>query len=93
MAGYVTAVMFDSVLTPWTVALQVLLSMGFFRQEYRSGLLFSSPGGLLDSGVKLMCLKSNLNLTCRWQGFVVNLHLPLAPPGKVQKVGIKLLTL
>ena len=29
---------------PWTVALQVLLSMGFPKQEYWNGLLFSSPG-------------------------------------------------
>ena len=28
--------------TPWTVAYQALLSMGFFRQEYWSGLPFSS---------------------------------------------------
>ena len=31
--------------TPWTVALQSPLSMGLSRQEYWSGLLFSSPGG------------------------------------------------
>ena len=30
--------------TPWTVAHQAPLSMGFFRQEYWSGLLFSPPG-------------------------------------------------
>ena len=30
--------------TPWTVAHQVPLSMGFFRQEYWSGLPFPSPG-------------------------------------------------
>ena len=30
--------------TPWTVALQALLSMGFSRQEYWSELPFSSPG-------------------------------------------------
>ena len=30
--------------TPWTVAHQVPLSMGFSRQEYWRGLLFSSPG-------------------------------------------------
>ena len=30
--------------TPWTVACQAPLSMGFSRQEYWSGLLFSSPG-------------------------------------------------
>ena len=30
--------------TPWTVACQVPLSMGFSRQEYWSGLPFPSPG-------------------------------------------------
>ena len=32
--------------TPWTVAHQAPLSVGFSRQEYWSGLLFSSPGDL-----------------------------------------------
>ena len=36
--------------TPWTVAFQVPLSMGFSRQEYWSGLPFPSPGDLLDLG-------------------------------------------
>ena len=35
--------MYDYV-TPWTVARQALLSMGFFRQEYWNRLLFPSPG-------------------------------------------------
>ena len=30
----------------WTVACQSLLSMGFSRQEYQSGLPFPSPGDL-----------------------------------------------
>ena len=30
--------------TPWTVVYQDPLSMGFSRQEYWSGLPFSSPG-------------------------------------------------
>ena len=30
--------------TPWTEARQALLSMGFPRQDYRSGLLVPSPG-------------------------------------------------
>ena len=34
--------------TPWTAAHQAPLSMEFFRQEYWSGLLFSSPGDLPD---------------------------------------------
>ena len=35
-------------LTPWTVAHQASLSMGFSRQEYWSGLPFPSPGDLPD---------------------------------------------
>ena len=38
--------------TPWTVAYQASLSMGFFRQEYWSGLPFPSPGDLPDPGIK-----------------------------------------
>ena len=34
--------------TPWTVACQAPLSMGFFRQEHWSGLPFLPPGGLHD---------------------------------------------
>ena len=37
----------------WTVAHQSPLSMGFFRQEYWSGLPFLSPGDLPDPGIKL----------------------------------------
>ena len=38
--------------TPGTVARQALLSMGFSRQEYWSGLLFPSPGDLPDPGTE-----------------------------------------
>ena len=38
--------------TPWTVARQAPLSMGFPRQEYWSGLPFPSPGDLLYEGIK-----------------------------------------
>ena len=41
--------------TPWTVAHQTPLSMGFSRQKYWSGLLFPSPGDLPDPGIKAMC--------------------------------------
>ena len=37
---------------PRTVALQALLSMGFSRQEYWSGLPFPSPGHLPDPGIE-----------------------------------------
>ena len=38
--------------TPWTVAYQALLSKGFSRQEYWSGLPFPSPGDLLYPGIE-----------------------------------------
>ena len=38
--------------TPWTVAHQASLSVGFPRQEYWSGLPVPSPGDLPDSGIK-----------------------------------------
>ena len=52
---------------------QALLSMGFSRQEYWSGLPFPIPGDLPNSGIELMSLKSP-SLTCG--------SLPLAPLGK-----------
>ena len=44
--------------TPWTVALQAPLSMGFSRQEYWSGSPNPSPGDLPDPGVKSTSLLS-----------------------------------
>ena len=46
--------MSDSFVTPWSVAHQALLSVGFYRQEYWSRLLFPSPGDLPNPGI------------CRW---------------------------
>ena len=40
--------------TPWTVACQVPLSMGFSRQEYWSGLPFPSPGDLPNPEIEPM---------------------------------------
>ena len=37
--------------TPWTVACQAPLSMGFPRQEYWNGLPFPVPGDLPDPGI------------------------------------------
>ena len=44
--------MSDFSVTPWTLARLVPLSVGFPRQEYWSGLPFSSPGDLPDLGIK-----------------------------------------
>ena len=38
--------------TPWTVAYQAPLSMGFSRQECWNGLPFPSPGDLPDPGIE-----------------------------------------
>ena len=38
--------------TIWTIACQAPLSMEFSRQEYWSGLPFSPPGDLPNSGIK-----------------------------------------
>ena len=55
---------------PWTVAHQITLSVGFFRQEYRSGLPFPSPGDLLDPGIE------------PWSPALQAESLPSEPPGK-----------
>ena len=59
--------------TPWTVACQGPLSMGFPRQEYWNGLPFHSPGIFPIQGLNSQVLSLLL-----WQ---VD-SLPLAPPGK-----------
>ena len=41
-----------SCLTPWTIAHQAPVSMGFSRQECWSGLPFPSPGDLPEPGVE-----------------------------------------
>ena len=40
--------------TPWSVAHQASLSMGFPRQEYWNQLPFPSPGDFPDPGIKPM---------------------------------------
>ena len=50
--GVLAAKSCPSLATPLTVARQAPLSMGFSRQEYWSGLPFSSPGDLPDPGIK-----------------------------------------
>ena len=45
--------------TPWTIAHQAPLSMGFSRQDYWIGLPFPSPGDLPDPGIKPTSLTSS----------------------------------
>ena len=44
--------MSDPSATPWTVASQAPLSMGFSKQEYWSGLPFPFPGNLPSTGIE-----------------------------------------
>ena len=46
------SVVSNSFSTPWTLAHQGPLSMGFPRQEYWSGLTLPSSGYLPDPGIK-----------------------------------------
>ena len=48
--------MFDSFVTPWTVAYQAPLSMGFPRQQYWNGLPFPSLGIFPTQGPNLHLL-------------------------------------
>ena len=61
--------------TPWTVAYQAPLSMGFSRQEYWSGLPFPSPGDLPNPGIepRFPALQADA--------------LPSEPPGKLLAFG------
>ena len=45
--------------TPWTVAYQAPLSMGFSRQEYWRGLPCPPPGHLPNPGIELASLRSS----------------------------------
>jgi len=62
--------MSSSFATPWIVASQASLTLGFPRQEYWSGLPFPSPGDLPDLGIEPM-------FPCLTGGF-----LPAEPLGK-----------
>ena len=59
--------------TPWTVAHQAPLSMGFSRQEYWSGLPFPSPGDLPDPRMEPRSLALQAD------------SLPAEPQGKPMK--------
>ena len=50
------SVVSNSFATPWTVADQAPLSLGFSRQEYWSGLPYPPPGGILTQGLNFHLL-------------------------------------
>ena len=57
-------------MTPWTVACQVSLSVGFSRQDYWRGLPFPSPGDLPNPRIEPVSPTAPA------------LALPLVPSGK-----------
>ena len=63
---------------PWTVAHQAPLSMGFFRQEYWSGLPFPPSGDFLDPGIEPASPAS---------AALVGEFLTTVPPGKGEGKG------
>ena len=65
--------------TPWTVAFQAPLSMGFPRQESWSGLPFPSLGDLSDPGIK----PTSPALA---GGFFFFFFLTTEPPGKPMSI-------
>ena len=52
MGAVLHSVVSDSFATPWTVAHQVPLSVGFSSQEYWSGVPFPPPGDLPNPGIE-----------------------------------------
>ena len=50
--GGLVSKLYQTFVTPWTIALQAPLSMGFPRQEYWRGLSFPSPGDLPHPEIK-----------------------------------------
>ena len=68
------SVVSDSLVTPWTVARQVPLSIGFPRQEYWSRLSLPPPGDLPNPGTE----PASLALAGR--------YLTTEPPGKSSSV-------
>ena len=79
--------------TPWTVACQAPLSMGFSRQEYWSGLPCLPPGDLPDPGIKPVSLMTPavaggfLTASATWEVllFIPELLYPSLPAGGIMR--------
>ena len=67
--------------TPWTVARQAPLSMGFSRQEYWSGLPSPPPGDHSNPGIKPRSPTLQVDF------------LPSEPPRKLKNTGVGTLSL
>ena len=67
--------------TPWTVACQAPLSMGFSRQEYWSELPWPPPGDLPNPGIEPRSPALQVD------------SLPVELPGKPKNIGVGMLSL
>ena len=81
-------------MTPWTVAYQAPLSMGFSRQEYWSGLSCPPPGDLTNPGIQPLSFKSPAlagefftpNATWEAQRYITNLgQIPIPKKGNAKE--------
>ena len=63
--------------TSWTLARQVVLPIGFSRQEYWSGLPFPLPGDLPDPGIEP---------TSHVSPALIGRFFTTEPPGKPREV-------
>ena len=70
----------DSFVTPWTVACQAPLSMGFPRVEYWSGLPFPPPGDLPNPGIEPSLL--------HWETGKVFTTEPPGKPDRLNKLDV-----
>ena len=67
-------------MTPWTVAHQASLSMGFSRQEYWRELPFPPPEDLPNPGIELLSLTSPtlaggfFTTNATWEAYIVPSH-------------------
>ena len=62
--------MSDSFATPWAIACQAPLYIGFSRQEYWRGLLFPSPGELLNPGIKPESPELQVDSLATWEALL-----------------------
>ena len=76
--------MSDYFVTPWTVAREIPLAMGFSRQKYWSGLPFPPPGDL-SPGIEHA---SPANLSCIAGGFFFFFFTTETPVNLIQAVGL-----
>ena len=68
MLKVLVAQLYPTLVTPWTPAHQALQFMGFSRQEYWSGLPFTSPGDLPHPGMcfqtQISCIAGGFSTLC-----------------------------